>query len=146
MVLTPPPARYLWIIPVINGLLANSPLFSWIDLASRITPLSLTGNCDSALWDWYLSISSSCNDSRQPLYRHHSNLKHLYMLSTVVADERYGLYRDFYTTAGASDGKPKNRLPEFMFAMRETALAALEGGNRDPFSALRPEQHHQRSQ
>ncbi|KAF8321303.1 hypothetical protein DL93DRAFT_2130809 [Clavulina sp. PMI_390] len=64
-----------------------------------------------------------------------ANIKHAYHLSTIVADERYQLYRDFLTTA-TSDGKPKNRLREYMYAVRETGLAALEGGNTDPFSVL----------
>lgn len=63
------------------------------------------------------------------------NLKHLYIISTVVADERYQLYRDFFTTSTA-DGKPKNRLLEYLYAMREVGLGALESGNRDPFSVL----------
>lgn len=63
------------------------------------------------------------------------NIKHIYHISTIVADERYQLYRDFFTTS-TPDGKPKNRLPEYLYAVRETALAALEGGNRDPFSVL----------
>jgi len=63
------------------------------------------------------------------------NLKYLYHVCTIVADERYQLYRDFFTKSTA-DGKPQNRLPEYLLAMREVALAALEGGNRDPFSVL----------
>lgn len=63
------------------------------------------------------------------------NLKYLYHVCTIVADERYRLYRDFFTKSTV-DGKPQNRLPEYLLAMREVALAALEGGNRDPFSVL----------
>jgi hypothetical protein len=63
------------------------------------------------------------------------HLKHLYRISTIVADERYQLYRDFITNSTA-DGKTQNRLPEYLYAMREVALAALEGGHHDPFSVM----------
>ncbi|KAF8324711.1 nuclear pore protein 84/107 [Cantharellus anzutake] len=57
------------------------------------------------------------------------NLKHILRLTTVVADDRYVLYRDFITP-------DRNRLPEYLATVREASLAALEGGSKDPFAII----------
>jgi len=56
------------------------------------------------------------------------NLRHIFRLTTIVADDRYTLYRDF-----VSGGK--NRLDEYLGTVRSAALAVLDDGSKDPFSS-----------
>ncbi|CAK5283093.1 unnamed protein product [Mycena citricolor] len=58
-----------------------------------------------------------------------ANLKRALELSNIVADSRYKLYEDFSN----EDGK---RIGDYLSAVRQAVLAALEGGGSDPFKVL----------
>lgn len=57
------------------------------------------------------------------------NLKHALLLANIVADSRYKLTEDFVS----EDGR---RLGDYLCAVRQAALAGLEGGGSDPFRII----------
>ncbi|KAF5346850.1 hypothetical protein D9756_010620 [Leucocoprinus leucothites] len=57
------------------------------------------------------------------------NLKRAFELVNVVADSRYRIYEDFINEGG-------RKMSDYLGAVRQAALAGLEGGGSDPFRVL----------
>jgi nuclear pore complex protein Nup107 len=57
------------------------------------------------------------------------NMKNAFELVNIVADSRYRIYDDFINEGG-------RKMSDYLGAVRQAALAGLEGGGSDPFRVL----------
>ncbi|KAG8702888.1 Nucleoporin nup84 [Ceratobasidium sp. 394] len=58
-----------------------------------------------------------------------ANLRRALQLPNIVADSRYGIFKDFVSTSG-------NRMPEYLGCVREASIAMLKNGITDPVQAV----------
>ncbi|KAG9125019.1 Nucleoporin nup84 [Ceratobasidium sp. 392] len=58
-----------------------------------------------------------------------ANLRRVLQLPNIVADSRYGIFKDFISTSG-------NRMPEYLRCVREASIAVLKNGVTDPVQAV----------
>ncbi|KAG8724644.1 Nucleoporin nup84 [Ceratobasidium sp. 395] len=58
-----------------------------------------------------------------------ANLRRALQLPNIVADARYGLFKDFISASG-------NRMPEYLRCVREASIAVLTNGITDPVQAV----------